>query len=54
MERFDVNYEQRIEKTVLQDKCNGDISKFRQEYPSDPEECFSCHPGRAMSRMLSV
>ena len=41
MERFDVNYEQlELAKTVLQDKCNGDISKFRQEYPSDPEECF--------------
>ena len=41
MERFDVNYEQlHWRRRVLQDKCNGDISKFRQEYPSDPEECF--------------
>ena len=41
MERFDVNYEQlHWRRRVLQDKCNGDISKFRQEYPSDPDECF--------------
>ena len=41
MERFDVNYEQlHWRRRTLQDKCNGDISKFRQEYPSDPEECF--------------
>ena len=41
MERFDVNYEQlHWRRRVLQDKCNGDLSKFRQEYPSDPEECF--------------
>lgn len=41
MERFNVNYEQlHWRRRVLQDKCNGDVSKFRQEYPSDPEECF--------------
>jgi hypothetical protein len=41
MERFDVGYEQlNWRRRVLQDKCNGDISKFRQEYPSDPDECF--------------
>lgn len=41
MDRFDVNYEQlHWRRRVLQDKCNGDLSKFRQEYPSDPEECF--------------
>lgn len=41
MERFDVTYENmHWRRRVLQDKCNGDISKFRQEYPSDPEECF--------------
>jgi uncharacterized protein YehS (DUF1456 family) len=41
MERFDVNYEQlHWRRRVLQDKCNGDLSKFRQEYPSDPDECF--------------
>lgn len=41
MERFGVNYEQlHWRRRVLQDKCNGDISKFRQEYPSDPDECF--------------
>ncbi len=40
-ERFDVTYEQlKWRRSVLRDKCNGDISKFRQEYPSDPEECF--------------
>jgi len=41
MDRFDVNYEQlHWRRRVLQDKCNGDLSKFRQEYPSDPDECF--------------
>ncbi len=41
MDRFDVNMEQlHWRRRVLQDKCNGDISKFRQEYPSDPDECF--------------
>ena len=41
MERFDVTWENmHWRRRVLQDKCNGDISKFRQEYPSDPEECF--------------
>ena len=41
MERFGVNYEQlHWRRRVLQDKCDGDISKFRQEYPSDPDECF--------------
>lgn len=41
MERFDVTYENmHWRRRVLQDKCNGDVSKFRQEYPSDPEECF--------------
>ena len=41
MDRFDVSWENmHWRRRVLQDKCNGDISKFRQEYPSDPEECF--------------
>ena len=41
VDRFDVSMEQlHWRRRVLQDKCNGDISKFRQEYPSDPEECF--------------
>ena len=41
IERFDVTWEQlHWRRRTLQDKCNGDISKFRQEYPSDPEECF--------------
>ena len=41
VERFGVNFEQlNWRRRVLQDKCNGDLSKFRQEYPSDPEECF--------------
>jgi len=41
MERFDVSWENmHWRRRVLQDKCNGDVSKFRQEYPSDPEECF--------------
>ena len=41
MDRFDVTWENmNWRRRTLQDKCNGDISKFRQEYPSDPEECF--------------
>jgi len=41
MERFDVTWENmHWRRRTLQDKCNGDVSKFRQEYPSDPEECF--------------
>lgn len=41
LERFDVTWEQlHWRRRTLQDKCNGDVSKFRQEYPSDPEECF--------------
>jgi len=41
MDRFDVSWENmHWRRRVLQDKCNGDVSKFRQEYPSDPEECF--------------
>jgi hypothetical protein len=41
MERFDVTWEQmHWRRRTLQDKCNGDVAKFRQEYPSDPEECF--------------
>ena len=41
MDRFDVTWENmNWRRRVLQDKCNGDVSKFRQEYPSDPEECF--------------
>ena len=41
IDRFDVTLEQlHWRRRVLRDKCNGDISKFRQEYPSDPEECF--------------
>ena len=41
MDRFDVTWENmHWRRRTLQDKCNGDVSKFRQEYPSDPEECF--------------
>ena len=57
MERFDVNYEQlNWRRRVLQDKCNGDISKFRQEYPSDPDECFlmSSRPRFHMANVESM
>ena len=57
MERFDVNYEQlNWRSRVLQDKCNGDISKFRQEYPSDPDECFlmSSRPRFHMANVESM
>ena len=41
IDRFEVGLEQlNWRRRVLQDKCNGDVSKFRQEYPSDPDECF--------------
>ena len=41
IDRFDPGWEaMNWRRRTLQDKCNGDISKFRQEYPSDPEECF--------------
>ena len=40
IDRFDPGWEAMPETQDSQDKCNGDISKFRQEYPSDPEECF--------------
>jgi hypothetical protein len=41
IERFNPGWEQmHWRRRTLQDKCNGDLSKFRQEYPSDPEECF--------------
>lgn len=57
MERFDVNYEQlNWRRRVLQDKCNGDLSKFRQEYPSDPDECFlmSSRPRFHMANVESM
>jgi len=39
--RFKVSLEQlKWRRRTLRDKCDGDVSKFRQEYPSDPEECF--------------
>ena len=41
MERFDVSWENmHWRRKTLRDKCNGDVNKFRQEYPSDPDECF--------------
>lgn len=30
----------RWRRRTLRDKCDGDADKFRQEYPSDPLECF--------------
>jgi hypothetical protein len=41
MKRFDVTWENmHWRRKTLRDKCNGDVNKFRQEYPSDPDECF--------------
>ena len=41
MDRFDVTWENmKWRRRTLRDKCNGDVNKFRQEYPSDPDECF--------------
>jgi signal peptidase I len=40
-ERYRVSLEQlNWRRRTLRDKCDGNIDKFRQEYPSDPMECF--------------
>lgn len=40
-ERFNLTYEQlNWRKYTIENKCNGDIEIFRQEYPSTPEEAF--------------
>lgn len=39
--RYNVSAEQlNWRRYVLHDKCEGDVDKFRQEYPSDQLECF--------------
>ena len=41
MEKFGCNFEQmHWRRRIVMDKCGGDRDKFRQEYPSDPIECF--------------
>lgn len=41
MERFGCDLEQmQWRRRTVMDKCGGDVDKFRQEYPSDPIECF--------------
>tara|TARA_R100000808_G_scaffold7334_1_gene21609 strand:- start:5424 stop:7184 length:1761 start_codon:yes stop_codon:yes gene_type:complete len=41
MEKYDCGLEQMLwRRRTLMDKCDGDTDKFRQEYPSDPVECF--------------
>lgn len=40
-EQFDLTYEQLYwRKYTIQNKCNGDLEQFHQEYPSTPEEAF--------------
>ena len=40
-ERFKLTPEQlNWRRRTIQNKCDGNEDKFRQEYPSDPEECF--------------
>lgn len=41
---------------TIADKCQGDVDKFRQEYPSDPYECFlkSSRPRFDLARIESV
>lgn len=39
--RFGVSLEQlNWRRKTLRDKCGGSVDKFRQEYPSDAQECF--------------
>lgn len=41
MKEFNLTYEQlNWRKYTIQNKCNGDIEQFHQEYPSTPEEAF--------------
>lgn len=41
MEKFKCGLEQmQWRRRTIMDKCGGDRDKFRQEYPSDPLECF--------------
>lgn len=41
MEKFGCGLEQmQWRRRTVMDKCGGDRDKFRQEYPSDPLECF--------------
>ncbi len=41
MDKFGCGLEQmQWRRRTIMDKCGGDVDKFRQEYPSDPVECF--------------
>lgn len=41
VQRFGVNLEQlNWRRDTVSTMCQGDVQKFRQEYPSDPIECF--------------
>jgi len=41
MEKYECGLEQMLwRRRTLMDKCDGDTDKFKQEYPSDPVECF--------------
>ena len=41
MKKFNLTYEQlNWRRYTIANKCNGDLDKFKQEYPSTPEEAF--------------
>ena len=40
-EKFNLSYEQLLwRKNTIANKCNGELERFQQEYPSTPEEAF--------------
>jgi len=40
-DKYELNLEQmHWRRGTINDKCGGEVAKFRQEYPSDPHECF--------------
>jgi len=41
MEKYELSLEQmKWRRRTIKDKCDGNVDKCRQEYPSDPLECF--------------
>lgn len=41
MEKYKLLLEQmHWRRQTVEDRCDGDVNKFKQEYPSDPLECF--------------
>ena len=53
-EQFNLTYEQlNWRKKTIENKCNGDVDMFHQEYPSTPEEAFIAS-GRPKFNLKSV